>query len=555
MHQHPKLSVEPLLLTGFALIIALTMALTLTSLYYLVNYGSNLTQTVRVQNLKQKYVNTMRSAAMARLHNLYAMVLSDDPFEQEHYHQSARKQAPTFIKARNNLQQLDLSAQEKQQLETIIQLADNTLESTYETIELYGDRQLPQARINMMQKVVPQFEGLLAQLEQFIARQQAQYRTASLEAASKFKSTFTVLMPLGLLTIILIFLIAAFVSARINQSVTKLSDFTRRLELTEERENLILQGLFDAVITSDEQGYIQDFNPSAERMFGYDAKEIIGSRVNRLMPEAYAKLHDTYMANYTSTGKTTAMGRGRALLGRRKDGSVFPIDVALTEFCLQDKRLFIGTVRDITEQKEFEDALCRAQEELEQRVTQRTAELRTANEKLEKLANFDTLTELPNRSMFAEQFRQALSRANRYHHKLAVLYMDLDGFKQTNDSLGHKVGDALLQEVAKRLNKSTLEEDILARIGGDEFALLAININDAEDAIIIAQKIISAINKPFELSGQPVDIGISIGSSRFPEEGVDIDSLMHQADLAMYRAKQNGKNRYHYANENNDATA
>jgi diguanylate cyclase (GGDEF)-like protein/PAS domain S-box-containing protein len=319
--------------------------------------------------------------------------------------------------------------------------------------------------------------------------------------------------------------------------------------MLEKREHLILQGLFDAVITTDDSGNIHDFNTPAERMFGYTEEEIFGCNVKMLMPEAYSKMHDKFLGNYTSTGETKVMGKGRALLGKRKDGSVFPIDVALTEFRLDNQRIFIGTIRDITRQKEYENALLRSQQELEERVQQRTKDLHDANEKLEQLASYDTLTGLANRYLFTERFKQELAYARRHKIRLALLYMDLDGFKKVNDSLGHKFGDILLKTVAERLHSVVREEDIIARLGGDEFALVANHINDPADAVLIARKIITAINQPILLNNQPVDIGISIGISCFPNDGSDMETLLHRSDTAMYHAKHQGKNCYFPLNE------
>ncbi|MDY6980852.1 MAG: diguanylate cyclase [Pseudomonadota bacterium] len=395
-----------------------------------------------------------------------------------------------------------------------------------------------------MQNMVPNIEILLERLDRFIEQEQSKYQSTLLNAANKFESSFNTLLPLGIISILLIILIAAYVSVKTGHFVTELSNFTEKLKLLEKRERLILQGLFDAVITTDDRGIIQDFNTRAQQMFGYSQQEALGENINILMPDEHSKSHDKYMKNYTSTGTTTVMGKGRELLGKRKDGSLFPIEVALTEFRLDGKQMFIGTIRDITRQKKHEADLHAAQEELEQRVEQRTAELQAANEKLEKLANFDTLTGLPNRFQFTARFKQELSNARRHQHELALLYADLDGFKEVNDTLGHEAGDILLQEMAERLRTVVREEDTIARIGGDEFTLIAVNINTPNDAIVIAEKIIAIINQPLKLKSNAIDIGVSIGISCFPKDGADMDSLMHHADLAMYEAKQTGKNRY-----------
>lgn len=555
MHNARICFAQPVLLTGFALIILLTISLTAVSLYFLVTYGGDTSRTINSQDLKQDYAYIMRTAVRQRSLNLFAMVTSPDPIDQDEYYAAVQEQGSIFIEARRQLEKLGLSEQEKQQLENIVRSANNSRQYTYRTIELLFNGKTAQAREIVMQNIMPKINTLLAQLDEFIDNLEREYHLTLLNASRKFDSTFNILAPLGGVTLLVIILIAAFISIRTRQSISALANYTEKLTLLEHRERLILQGLFDAVITTDEFGNIQDFNTSAERMFGYCQDEIFGQNVSKLMPEAYGKLHDKFMKNYISGSGTTMMGKGRALLGKRKDGSVFPIDVALTEFSLDNRRIFIGTIRDITKQKENENALHKVQQELEQRVEQRTTELRKANEKLEHLVSHDTLTGLPNRFLFNERFIQELSRSQRHHVCLALLYMDLDGFKAVNDSLGHEAGDTLLREVAERMRAVVRKEDTLARIGGDEFILVASNINVADEATRIAEKIINAVNRPFKLKDRLVDVGISIGISCFPDHGGDIDSLMHQADIAMYQAKQKGKNQYHWTCKSNKTVA
>lgn len=549
MHNAEKFSTRPILVTGFVLIILLTASLTFGSAYYLVSYGSNLTRAINYEDLKQEQTYAMRTAVRQRSLDLFAMLNSTDPIDQDKYYELLREQGSAFLRAVTSLQQHNLSPDEKQQLDVIIHNANITLEHIYNTIDLMFSSKKAAARKIVMQKIMPQFNNLISELDQLIATQERLYHSTVLGSSRKFNSAINILIPLGSITILAVILITIFVSNKINQSITSLGRFTDKLEMLEKREHLILQGLFDAVITTDDAGYIQDFNAPAERMFGYTEEEIFGCNVKKLMPEAYSKMHDKFLNNYTSTGQTKVMGKGRALLGKRKDGSVFPIDVALTEFKLEEQRIFIGTIRDITQQKEYENALLRSQQDLEERVQQRTKELYEVNEKLEQLASYDTLTGLANRYLFTERFKQELAYARRHQTRLALLYMDLDGFKQINDNMGHKSGDILLKTVAERLHSVVREEDTLARLGGDEFALIANHINVPADAVLIARKIITAINQPILLNNQPIDIGISIGISCFPNNGSDMETLLHYADTAMYQAKQQGKNRYFSVSE------
>ncbi len=162
-------------------------------------------------------------------------------------------------------------------------------------------------------------------------------------------------------------------------------------------------------------------------------------------------------------------------------------------------------------------------------------------------ANFDKLTGIPNRSLFFERLDQALKQARRYNKKLALLFIDLDGFKMVNDTAGHDRGDQLLIEVAKKIQGCVRESDTIARFGGDEFTVILTNIKSVNTAGLVAKKIITILSTPFTIKGKKYHIGSSIGVSTFPESGQTIDRLLKNADRAMYKVKKEGKNHFQFA--------
>jgi len=174
---------------------------------------------------------------------------------------------------------------------------------------------------------------------------------------------------------------------------------------------------------------------------------------------------------------------------------------------------------------------------------------RRAQAQLSYLALRDPLTELPNRALFFDRLRQALVGARRHGSSFAVLVSDLDGFKLVNDRYGHETGDALLQVAAKRLRAATREGDTVARVGGDEFSALLARAASAEDAAIVAQRMVQALQQPIVIGGQPCQVGISIGIALYPAGGKDMDVLMAHADAAMYAAKRAGGRCYKFAGE------
>ncbi len=414
---------------------------------------------------------------------------------------------------------------------------------------------------------------------------------------------------------------------------------TDALVRSEETIRNIVDNTVDAILTVDQQGLIRSFNSAAQRIFGYSADEVIGQNVSLLMPEHYGNQHDGHMQRYHETGKTWIMLRMRELTGRRKDGSEFPIEIAVTEQAIGDKKFFIGTIRDISQRKEAEAELRLAARFMEntkegiivtdtkpiiQKVNSAFAKItgyseeevigrnpnfmssmrhdeefygemwrtikdkgswegevwdrkkdgtifpkwlsissikdekgnvtnyvglfsdittrKQSEQRLEYLAHYDPLTKLPNRLLFHDQLQQTIDYARRDNKQFALLFLDLDRFKAINDTHGHNIGDALLCEVAKRLSRCVRVEDALARLSGDEFTAILTDIYDAPGANIVAQKIINEIGKPFEINGHELFVGTSIGISVFPKDGEDPQALSKHADIAMYRAKEMGRN-------------
>jgi diguanylate cyclase (GGDEF)-like protein len=176
-------------------------------------------------------------------------------------------------------------------------------------------------------------------------------------------------------------------------------------------------------------------------------------------------------------------------------------------------------------------------------------------QRVEYLAYHDGLTGLPNRSMFSRALSQSISEAHRYNRRLAVVFLDLDRFKQINDTLGHEAGDQLLKEVAARLKGCIRESDTVARLGGDEFVVLLPELADEKYAAIVAQKILTAAARPFGLVGQEFRVTASIGISTYPQDGLDEQTLTKNADIAMYQAKAEGKNNFQFYSEKLNANS
>ena len=190
------------------------------------------------------------------------------------------------------------------------------------------------------------------------------------------------------------------------------------------------------------------------------------------------------------------------------------------------------------ERKHAEENILKLNQDLEHRVNLRTSELAAANEELAYQALHDFLTDIPNRTLLSDRLQQAILAAKRENQSVALMMMDLDRFKEINDTMGHHSGDLVLQAVASRLRSTLRQSDTAARLGGDEFAVVLPGIHDKETAVLLAQKILQAVQAPLILEGRSIDIGMSLGIALYPDQGEDAGMLMQRADMAMYAAKR-----------------
>jgi len=306
------------------------------------------------------------------------------------------------------------------------------------------------------------------------------------------------------------------------QDITEFAKIQADLKERGERVQIVMENVADGIVTIDEKGFVESFNHAAEEMFGYEPQEVIGKKVNMLMPEKDGLRHDMYLKKYIETGEAAIIGKGpREVEALRKDGSVFPMELGVSEAVVGDKHLFIGVIRDVTERKEIES-------------------------KLVHMANYDSLTALPNRSLLTDRIDQALAAARRHDESLAVLFFDLDRFKDINDTFGHEVGDKFLVAIAERLKSAIRETDTVARLGGDEFVILLSGVDGEAHVGRVIDKIIDDLTQPVSIDGNEFFPSSSIGISLFPRDGDDSQTLLKHADAAMYSAKESGRNQYKY---------
>ncbi|HRD65626.1 MAG TPA: PAS domain S-box protein [Candidatus Competibacter sp.] len=275
----------------------------------------------------------------------------------------------------------------------------------------------------------------------------------------------------------------------------------------------------EGILVSDQDNRIVMVNRAFTEVTGYPLEEIRGQNPCILASGRHDR--DFYRTMWASL-QEVGHWQGE-IWNRRKNGEIYPEWLGITALRDAENRIdhYIGIFDDVSVRK-------------------------AAEEKIQYLAHHDPLTGLPNRILLQDRLRQALVQASRHHRLVAVLLLDLDRFKTINDSLGHAVGDRLLQGFGQRLNGLAGEGDTVCRRGGDEFVIVLSDLQRAEDAGQLAERILSALSSPFEIEGHALASSASVGISLFPTDGQDAETLLRNADLAMYRAKDHGRNNFQF---------
>lgn len=315
----------------------------------------------------------------------------------------------------------------------------------------------------------------------------------------------------------------AAMNASLKAEISERHRVEAALRDSESQSRAVFEAVLDSIVTIDMEGHILSANPAAQAMFGYPQSEMLGSNVSMLMPAPQAGEHDGYIRGYLDTGERKIIGIGREVEGQRRDGRAFPLALSISEMRVSGERRFVGVMRDITAR-------------------------RRAEEEIRHMATHDPLTDLPTARLANDRLEQAIAEARRTRKLMAVMFLDLDGFKPVNDTYGHVIGDEVLKQVATRLSEGLREVDTVARIGGDEFLIVAGALDGREGAERIARKVADLLHPPlFTGNGEPMYVGCSLGVALYPQDGDTPETLINQADRAMYRIKHSTKDGYAFA--------
>ncbi len=281
--------------------------------------------------------------------------------------------------------------------------------------------------------------------------------------------------------------------------------------------SLVFENAVEGVAVTDPEAHILYVNPAFSKITGYEPAEAIGQKTSILRSDRQS---DPFYRAMWGALLTVGHWRGE-IWNRKKSGEAYPEWLTITAIRDDEGKTiqYVSVFHDITELKRTE-------------------------EQVKYLAYHDALTKLPNRTLLLDRLTVALAHARRKQNRIAVMFLDLDHFKRINDSLGHAVGDRFLQDVATRIKSCLRKDDTVGRVGGDEFIILLEDVSAPEAAVSIARKIIRTMREPFEYQGHQLYAGVSIGISFFPDDADAPEILIRNADMAMYRAKEKGRNNY-----------
>ena len=283
------------------------------------------------------------------------------------------------------------------------------------------------------------------------------------------------------------------------------------------KEIFYLAGI--GIMTLQKNRSIQFVNLEALKIFGYNSGELEDIKFNNLFHISSQVLIETFLSDVATihSNKQTPV----EFTGIHKDNSAFPVELNTSCITVDEDTVYTIIIRDITESRKNE-------------------------ENLKHQAYFDQLTDIPNRTLFTDRAETALNQAKRSKEGLAIIFIDLDEFKEINDSMGHDAGDIILKNISQRLITSARKSDTVSRRGGDEFTILMPRIKNIKDAAKLAERILKSNKKAIIIDQSSVFPKTSIGISVFPDDGDTIDILIKNADQAMYRSKKSGKNRYSF---------
>jgi diguanylate cyclase (GGDEF)-like protein/PAS domain S-box-containing protein len=481
----------------------------------------------QLQN-KREAVSGMMRSARERSVILLQMSNQSDPFSRDELRFKLDTQAAAFIVFKAFFEKQQLTEAEKSAFnDVLIKVSDNEPLQNQVADLLMAD-EIDKAQELLLARAMPNQNIVIVEFDKVLKliEESSREEIVSLQELSQKNNLHT--FQLAFLVVggsLVVFLIIHVLSLRREKELqTLVAERTRELELAHTKTRTLVDYASDGIITIDAEQNIVQFNPAAEKLFGFAAQEVLGQPLTLLLSEKVSNVHQGYVDDFSrdQSVQSRMMDQRPEVQGRRKNGKLFPAEVSISKYVLDSSMFFTAFVRDITKQRE-------------------------AEEEIRHLAMFDSLTGLQNRHHFEARVQESMNYQKRFaDQSFWLMFVDLDLFKLVNDTYGHAVGDVLLKEVAGLLQDNVREIDEVGRLGGDEFAILLQGGMQQKDAAAIATKLIKALSAPIEIEANTIQIGASIGITHSEVVETDLVLLFRHADQAMYDAKEAGRNTFKF---------
>ncbi|GMQ96691.1 MAG: hypothetical protein BMS9Abin15_0366 [Gammaproteobacteria bacterium] len=502
---------------GFGILLILLSSITAIGLLRLQLTDRSMEQVVHLYHFKTELVTTMQNALQQRRYSLHMMTLLQDEFAAELEWEQFTEAASNYLLARSKLLATELTNKERESLQ---QLDEATLFSQPLQLAVLDklEQKDRQSAITMLfEKARPAQNEVITKVTKLYSLIRSLNKEAANKAIDANKKAILGMSVLGFSVVLLGIVIAIGIVRRAVKQA-------REIEYQQRKYKSLFDANLDAVLLWDNMRMIQS-NQAALDLFAIDNLHETNLHLDNLLPESQPEGGNSRaIIGEQFVSASSGSGVHFELSLNTLDGETFPAEILLNTVAMDNEKVHQMVVRDITSRREAES-------------------------RIEHLAFYDALTDLPNKALMQDRLMHALAQASHSGHQVALLLVNQRRFKYINESLGNEAGDIVLKEVAARLGELLGEQDLLARIGSDEFALIFTNLENVDAAVTLANQALDVIKKPILAGSRELIIGASIGIAIYPRHGLTADELLQDAQTALHRARELGSGQFQLFDE------